>query len=147
MAKHIVIDGKEYEVPIAELKRRADILDKYAHRSEDGNLHREVIGTYYNYELKIGVQYNKELYNELFEVLSAPVDSHMVIMPNDGIQFEGYFSSISDTVLRIEDDGTLYNGLSCKFTATKPRRIPESSGSNDTSGTAGFDDINNLTSG
>ena len=144
MAKHIIIDGKEYEVPIAELKRRADILDKYAHRSEDGVLHREVIGTYYNYELKIGVQYDKALYNELFEVLSAPVASHMVIMPNDGVQFEGYFSSISDMILRIEEDGTLYNGLSCKFTATRPRRIAEKNGDSYTSNTAGFDNINNL---
>lgn len=124
MGKYLIIDKVEYPVALAEVKRKADILDKYAYRSEDGHLHREVIGTYYNYELKIGIEHNKELYNTLFEVLSAPVPSHEVCLPHDGVTYEAYCSSISDAVLRIEDDGTLYTGLSCKFTAMKPRKIP-----------------------
>ena len=85
MARNIIIDGVEYPVKIATLKRRADILDKYAYRSEDGHLHREVIGTYYNYDLQIGIEHNRTLYNTLFEVLSNPVASHSVILPHDGV--------------------------------------------------------------
>ena len=139
MSKYLIIDGVEYKVHIAELKRRADILDKYAYRSEDGVLHREVIGTYINYELQIGVEYDKALYNTLFNVLSAPVDYHSVSIPSDDITFDGYFSSISDTVLRIEEDGALYKGLSCKFTAMIPRRTPSGTTKYSITNTADFD--------
>ena len=146
MSKYLIIDGVEYKVHIAELKRRADILDKYAYRSEDGILHREVIGTYINYELKIGVEYDKELYNTLFDVLSAPVDYHTVSIPSDSVTFDGYFSSISDTILRIEDDGALYTGLSCKFTAMIPRRTPSSTTKYSITNTASFDSNETLNS-
>lgn len=126
MAKYIRIDGTEYKVAITELKRRADILDRYAHRDENGILHREVIGTYINYDLQLYCPPTTEgrtIYNQLFEVLSAPVASHIVEMPNDGIAFEGYFSSIADAVDKIDDYGTRYKGLTCKLTATRPRRV------------------------
>ena len=125
MSKYLIIDGVEYQVALVEVKRRADILDKYAYRSEDGILHREVIGTYYNYDLQIGITHNKELYNTLFEVLSDPVPSHLIILPHDGVQYEAYCSSVNDAVLRIEEDGALFKGLSCKFTAMKPRKVPK----------------------
>lgn len=125
MAKTIVIDGKSYAVRITELKRTADILDKYAERDETGELHREVIGTFYNYQLKIGVKMGeRDLYNELFDVLSAPVESHRVELPHDHVEFEGYFSSISDNIKLVDDDGFDANGLSCKLTAMRPRRTP-----------------------
>ena len=124
MSKYLIIDGVEYKVALVEVKRKADILDKYAYRSEDGILHREVIGTYYNYDLQIGIEHDKVLYNKLFEVLSDPVPSHSIILPHDGVQYDAYCSSISDSVLRIESNGALYTGLSCKFTAMKPRKIP-----------------------
>lgn len=125
MAKVIIIDDKAYAVRITELKRTADILDKYAERDEKGELHREVIGTYYNYQLKLGVKMGeRELYNELFDVLSAPVDCHDVELPHDHVKFKGYFSSISDSIKLVDDDGFDCNGLSCKLTAMKPRRTP-----------------------
>lgn len=125
MAKVIIIDDKAYAVRITELKRTADILDKYAERDEKGELHREVIGTYYNYQLKIGVKMGeRDLYNELFDVLSAPVDCHDVELPHDHVKFKGYFSSISDNIKLVDDDGFDCNGLSCKLTAMKPRRTP-----------------------
>lgn len=126
--KSIIIDGTRYDgVIIAELKRRADILDKYAYRSEDGILHREVIGTYHNYDLRVGVENpyrDRQLYNTLFDVLSEPTAYHEVILPHDEIQFRAYFSSVQDSVRLIDENGAIYTGLSCKCTAMEPRRRP-----------------------
>ena len=48
-SKYIQIDNSEYKVPlISPMDRKGDILDLTANRTEDGVLHREVIGTYYN---------------------------------------------------------------------------------------------------
>jgi hypothetical protein len=124
MSEFLIIDGITYQVPIIELKRKADILDKYAYRSEDGILHREVIGTYYNYSMKIGTVNDPVLYERLFSVLSAPVAYHTVELPNDHVAFKGYFSSISDEVSRVRSDGTKYKELSCNLTARAPRRRP-----------------------
>lgn len=123
MSKFLIIDGTEYQVAITQLKRRADILDKYAYRSEDGELHREVIGTYHNYDLQIAC-YNRALYDTLFDVLSEPTAYHQVILPHDGIQFKAYFSSVQDQILLVDEEGTTYKGLSCKCTAMVPRRRP-----------------------
>ena len=124
MSKYIIIDGVEYKVSITSLKRSADILDKSAYRSEDGELHREVIGTFYNYNLSLGLVNDMDLYNTLFEVLTDPVTHHSVELPNDHIAFDGYFSSVTDEVRRVTDEGTLYQGLTCNLTAMKPRKTP-----------------------
>lgn len=122
MSKLLIIDGVEYDVPIIELVRKADILDRYAERTEDGVLHREVIGTYHNYTLKIGVVSNPVLYNTLFSVLSTPVASHIVELPHDHIAFEGYFASVQDKIKYLTDDGAVYSELSCNLIATNPTR-------------------------
>lgn len=123
--KYLIIDGVRYDVIITELKRRADILDKYAYRSEDGNLHREVIGTYHNYDLKIATHvHDRNTYDKLFDVLSEPTAYHEVILPHDEVQFRAYFSSVQDQVWLIDEYGARYKGLSCKCTAMVPRRRP-----------------------
>ena len=122
MSQFLIIDTVVYQVPILELKRKADILDKYAYRDESGVLHREVIGTYHNFSLKIGTVNDPELYERLFEVLSAPVVSHSVELPHDHVAFRGYFSSVQDEVRRLTDEGALYKELSCNLTAMVPRR-------------------------
>ena len=40
----IKIDGISYDVPLVSIKRTAEFLDKYAERTEDGDLKRELIG-------------------------------------------------------------------------------------------------------
>lgn len=120
--RRIIIDGVSYNVAITSLKRKADILDKSAYRSEDGELHREVIGTFYNYTLAIGVYNNDELYNKLFEVLSDPVAYHQVTLPHDNITFNGYFSSVQDEVVRLTENGAKFKGLTCNLIAKSPRK-------------------------
>ena len=121
-SKYIIIDGTEYRVAITELQRKGDILDLTANRTADGVLHREVIGTYYNYTLKIGVINNQDLYNQLWSVLTAPVASHSVTLPHDHIQFTGYFSSCQDNIVLVTDEGYKAKGLSCNLVACRPSR-------------------------
>ena len=50
----IIIDAVTYDIPVTSIKRTADFLDKYAERTEDGKLQRELIGVYFNYQLAFG---------------------------------------------------------------------------------------------
>ena len=121
-SKYLIIDGTTYEVPILNLDRTGDILDLTANRTEDGNLHREVIGTYYNYTLTIGTINDPVLYETLWQVLTAPVASHTVELPHDHVSYEAYVSSCKDNIRLITNDGYRAKGLSCKFTAMNPAR-------------------------
>lgn len=129
-SKYLQIDGTPYKVGIADLQRKGDILDLTANRTEDGVLHRDVIGTYYNYTLTIVCQ-DQEEYEKLWWVLTAPVASHQVQLPHQPEPFEGYFGSVKDTMVYIDGENAQYQsygakykakGLSCNLIATRASR-------------------------
>lgn len=124
-SKHLQIDGVEYPVAILPMDRKGDILDLTANRTEDGVLHREVIGTYYNYSLKIIAPNDPELYETIWWKLTEPVASHMVQLPYQPSAFEGYFGSCKDNVKFIDSSGKLIGtGISCNLIASRPSRTP-----------------------
>lgn len=119
----LIIDGVSFDIPIIELKRTADVLDKVAERTEDGDLYREVIGTYLNYTCAFGFSTTTmSEYDKLFDMLIKPVPYHDITLPinNKYKTFKGYVSSVSDSVGRVTVDGTEFQGLTCKFTAKIP---------------------------
>ncbi len=118
-SKWIIIDGTEYRVPIIEMQRKGDVLDLVANRTEDGVLHREIIGTYYNYSLKFGYISSKSLYNSFWNVLTAP-SNHTVELPHDHVAFESYFGSVQDQVMLVLDDGFKAKGITCNLVAVRP---------------------------
>ena len=44
----LIIDGITYNIPLISIKRNLDFLEKYAERSEDGDIKIETIGLYKN---------------------------------------------------------------------------------------------------
>lgn len=125
-SKYLTIDNTEFPVAIvAPMQRKGDILDLTANRTEDGVLHREVIGTYYNYTLNIIAPSDPVLYESLWWKLTEPVASHMVKLPYQSEAFEGYFGSCKDDVKLIDSSGRFIGmGISCNLVATRPARTP-----------------------
>lgn len=122
-SKYIQIDNSEYKVPlISPIDRKGDILDLTANRTEDGVLHREVIGTYYNYTLNFLATGDQAEYERLWWKLTEPVASHMIQLPYQPEAFEGYFGSCKDNVTLITADGQKAKGLSCNLVCTRPSR-------------------------
>ena len=66
----------------------------------------------------------RDSYDSLYEVLSAPVDSHMAILPyGQGMStFEMYVTTGQDTLARKNASETYWTGLSVKFVAMAPQR-------------------------
>jgi len=122
----ITIDGTYYDIPLISIKRTADFLDKYAERTEDGDMKRELIGVYYNYQLSIGVVDDDTLYMSFWDKLTEPTEFHDFIVPttNGKYFFRGYISSVSDEIEKVYSDTARFKGLSCKFTAKAPARAP-----------------------
>lgn len=122
-SKYIQIDGTEYKVPLlSPIDRKGDILDLVANRTEDGVLHREVIGTYYNYTLNFLNNGDQAEYEALWWKLTEPIASHQIQLPYQPEAFEGYFGSCKDNVTLITPDGMQAKGLSCNLVCTRPSR-------------------------
>lgn len=119
----IRIDGSWYEVPVVSLSRKAEFLDRYAGRTEDGVLHRELIGVYYNYQLKLGVARDSEEYDRLWRKLTQAQPFHTVTVPGAGgdYTFEAYFADVKDSLLHSSGEN-YWTGLTVSFIARQPAR-------------------------
>ena len=121
----ITIDGTSYDVPVISIKRKADFLDKYAERTEDGKLHRELIGVYFNYQIQFGHTNNAVVYAALWNKLTEPVEFHEVTVPDEdgeSYTFTAYFSNVGDELRKVKDAKTFWKSLTVNFTAQEPAR-------------------------
>ena len=120
----IKIDNIYFDIPLVSLKRKADVLDKYANRTEDGDLKREIIGVYFNFELTVGTVNDSALYQSLWNKLTEPTEFHTIELPdiNGVYRFTGYISSVSDEYMKIKNNSASFQGLTAKFTAKAPAR-------------------------
>jgi hypothetical protein len=123
---YIKIDGVIYQVPYVDVQRQADVLDKYAERTEDGSLRREIIGVYYNYSITFGEIFDQSLYFNLYNKLTEPTAFHTIEVPgtNAVYRFTGYISSVKDALYRIKDGKPYWKELSARFIAKEPARKP-----------------------
>ena len=121
------IDFTTFNVPVKIMKRSADMLYKYAERTNDGVLHSELIGVYFNYQLEFG-RVTPSDYAALWAKLTEPVESHVVTLPDEDGQhtYKAYFSNIKDGFAYVEnDEETRYlKNLTCNMIAIEPARTP-----------------------
>lgn len=126
--KGIMVDGTYFDIPMVSLKRRADFLDKFAERVEAGDLERELIGVYYNFDLTVGTSeaFGDTDYDAFWDKMTEPVEFHDISIPtkNGYYTFRGYISSVSDEYKKILNNKAEFTGFTCKFTAKSPARTP-----------------------
>jgi hypothetical protein len=121
----IYIDGVFYDIPFVSIKRKADFLEKYAERTEDGDIKMETIGCYFNYDITVGTIDDTETYNKLFEhITQVQPRFHNVVLPDgtSNYSFRGYFSSISDEVSKVLENKVKFDELKFKMTSQKPTK-------------------------
>lgn len=121
------IDGKNYIGIVTSLKRNFEVADgENAGRTLDGEMHRDLKGTYYNYTVNIMTDQMKQSeYNELYETISAPVKSHeMEVAYGNGVLiFNAYITQGSDELIREYSSTDRYWGnLTFDFIAMAPQR-------------------------
>jgi hypothetical protein len=122
------IDGVSYNVlvPSGGLKRSAKVLDgDNVGRMQSGRMKRDIIGTYYNYSMQIDTRgLNAAQYDALYQVLTAPVDYHTVVVPygQSTLTYEAYVSNVDDEVILMQDGRNLWGNLSVDFIAMEPDR-------------------------
>ena len=119
----VIVDGIGYDIDVLHLKRTADFLDKYAERTESGDLKRELIGVYFNYKLELGPGIKPDEYARFWRKLTEPVEFHTVTVPDEAgdYTFKAYFS-VGDELLRKKGAKNYWKGLTVNFIAKEPAR-------------------------
>lgn len=124
----ITIDGKTYHVGVTQLQRSAAVLDgDNAGRTMSGKMVRDLIGTYYNYELSVSTQkLDYREYDELYDIITAPVDSHRVTLPygQSTLTFDAYVTNAKDNLICARSGANIWGGLSINFIAMTPAKKP-----------------------
>lgn len=122
------IDGRTYAIDIVSLKRKGAVLDtEESGRVKTGEMIRDIIGTYYNYDIVFGWStLSPEDYDDLYDTLTAPVESHTVTFPygQSVLTFQAYVSNASDELAKMSDAVNKWSGLTVSFVAKKPERRP-----------------------
>lgn len=117
------IDGVTYpHLRVTGFEQSFEVLDKDSKRSLAGNLNRNIIGTYYNYKIKIAPEKSlagMQEYSKLWWVCSTPQDSHTLVVPMDcdssgGVHttrtFKAYITSGKRGMEKYNYNGTDYWG-------------------------------------
>lgn len=122
----LTVDGKKYNVIVTSLTRKFQVLDgENAERTLSGTMIRDIIGTFYNYEITILPAVGKYGdYDALYQVLSAPQDSHSVVLPygQGTMSFRAYVTAGQDNLIRKKPGESYWTGLSVQFIAMAPQR-------------------------
>lgn len=128
MRSVLTLDGVEYpNLHIVSLKRSFSVLDgDNAGRVMTGAMVRDIIGTYYNYSLEIDpVGTDPGEYDAFYESISAPVDSHTLVVPyaQGTLEFEAYVSNGEDSLVSMYELNE-WGNLTFNFIAMQPKRTP-----------------------
>jgi len=125
----LIINGKEYNVRVSNLKRYAQIQDGgNAGRTMTGKMERDPRGTLYSYSMDIdsaGTALAE--YDALYELLSEPVDSYSITMPygQTSKTFDAYITDVNDELAWQRGGKTKWRGLTVKFVSIDLLKVPE----------------------
>lgn len=129
MTSVLSLDGKAYpNLHVVSLKRSFSVLDgDNAGRVMTGAMKRDIIGTYYNYSMEIDpVSSDLAEYDEFYEAISSPVDSHVLTVPyaQTTLTFDAYVANGEDELVSKYNGRNEWQNLAVNFVAMKPKRTP-----------------------
>lgn len=124
----VTIDDVDFTLGLINIQRKVDVLDKYAERTVDGDLKREILGVYFNYTLNFSGFWDMVQYDRLFKKLTEPVNFHrFVIVSNTGLEvpFKGYVAGVEDVIEYASGNLRSISGLKCEIIAKEPTLRPK----------------------
>lgn len=122
------VDGQEFNVFVTELTRSAAIVESKASGDvKNGDHFRDVVGTRYNYSMTIATDsLSKADYDGLYEILTAPVEYHRVVLPygRSTLEFDAYIETAEDRVKSDRETERTWADLTLDFYSKGVQRRP-----------------------
>lgn len=127
----IIIDAVTYDVGIVEMDIDIDKLYDNAGRSQNGTMHKQLIGVFYNVPrvLMGRSELNSADYFSLLDVISDTSEFHSITIPDitgtGDITFDAYFDKIKHRVKRWQVGSVwMFSELTFAIIAKSPARTP-----------------------
>lgn len=124
----ITIDGQTFRIGIIKITRKASLNRESHGTTLDGRKHYDALGTYFDYDVMIDTKaINVKEYDRLYEVITQPVEYHIVTMPygQDEISFKAMIKTSNDNVIANYTNFRRWNGLKITFEALEPQKVVE----------------------
>jgi len=123
--KVFTIDGVAFDLSVISLKRKFSVTDtENSGRTTDMAMHRDIGGTFYNYEMQIErSRLDTDSYDQFYDIISTPVESHDLTFPynQETLSFKAYVTNGEDTLM-IRKGTNYWSGLTVNFVAMEPQR-------------------------
>lgn len=121
----ITIDNNTYSVGIIKITRKATQKIENLGTTLDLRKHYDIKGTYYDYEVELATsRLNVTDYDNLYEVLTAPQESHTVTLPygQSTLTFEARVSVANDSIVQSFTSLKKWGTLKVTFEALTPQK-------------------------
>lgn len=121
----VIIDGIEFDVGIVNIVRKASFNKEFIGTTMDLTKHYDVRGTYYDYDVTFHTRaMNTEDFDNLYELLTNPQESHEVTLPyNDStITFLAHTTVAEDRLIFKYRPKTKWGELKVVFEALEPQK-------------------------
>ncbi len=124
MANDIInVDGTTYAVNIISVVETSRFEEKYANRTENWDLQRELAGIFFDYEITLGEIQDQDTMLDLYSKLHEYTEFHTVTLPHDaGKQtFKAYITGTSRNLKKHTDGNYIWGGFTISFIAKAPQ--------------------------
>lgn len=125
MITQFLIDGVSYNVQVMELTRSFVVKDAIkASETQNGNIYRNPIGTYYNYSMTVREKDgDRAAFDAFWEAISQPKESHVCVFPynQSTLTQRMYVTSGSQGIRKLYKDGAQWQDITIQFTAQAPK--------------------------
>jgi hypothetical protein len=122
----LTINNIAPNVHFTAVEREAVILTgENGGRLKNGTTVRDIVGTIYNFGFEVAPKIEDvEAYDELYELITAPVNSYPISVPfgQGYLAFDAYIDSVSDELQNIKGIKKLWSSLGFSAVAMEPQR-------------------------
>lgn len=122
------MDGIAYNVNVMNLTRKFSVMDTdKSGRTQDGNMYRDVIGTFFNYSMTIQEKDgDRKALDDFWEAISKPKVSHNCEFPygQKTLKQKMYVTSGDQNLQRMEPGKNHWGEIKVSFIAMDPGVTP-----------------------
>lgn len=122
------MDGVVYPVRVLALKRKFSLVETgISGRTQDGQMYRDLFGTYYHYTMTVAQQgEDAQALDDFWEAVSGPEISHVCVFPygQKTLTQRMYVTAGEQSLLRVDRDKNHWGEMQIEFVAMAPEVMP-----------------------
>lgn len=122
------MDGIAYNLRVLALKRKFAIVETgVSGRTQDGQMYRDLFGTYYHYTMTVAQKgEDTQALDAFWEAVSKPKVSHVCVFPygQQTLTQRMYVTAGQQELVRIDEDKNRWGQVEINFVAMAPEVTP-----------------------